>query len=140
MRRLTLLAAATAALVPATLGLLGNESFAQDVPTRVPAQVQIVSRSVASPTTSASMTDPAGHDAGDDKGGLRPSGASDDPAGHDAGDDKGGLRPSGASDDPAGDDAGDDKGGTSSSGSGSGSSGSGSGSGGHGTDDGSGHH
>jgi len=37
MRRLTLAAAAVAALVPATLGLVGNSSFAQSVPARVPA-------------------------------------------------------------------------------------------------------
>ena len=36
--------------------------------------------------------DPATHDLGDDKGGLRAPGVSDDPATHDVGDDKGGLR------------------------------------------------
>ncbi len=42
MRRLSLSVAAVAALVPATLGLLGNSSFAESVPARVPAAAQVV--------------------------------------------------------------------------------------------------
>ena len=50
MRRLTLALAAVAALVPATLGLIGNSSFAQTVPTRVPASAQVVTSSDDTPT------------------------------------------------------------------------------------------
>ena len=76
MRRLTLALAAVAALVPATLGLIGNSSFAQSVPTRVPASAQVVSGTddtpastpSGTPTPSASRTS----EAGDDHGGDRP--------------------------------------------------------------------
>ncbi|MEZ5412297.1 MAG: hypothetical protein R2761_29965 [Acidimicrobiales bacterium] len=47
----------------------------------------------------------------DDKGGLRPDGASDDGPNHDLNDDKGGLRPDGVSDDGPNHDVNDDKGG-----------------------------
>jgi hypothetical protein len=62
-------------------------------------------------TATRRSDDPATHDAGDDKGGLRGGNGADDPAGHDAGDDKGGDRGGHGADDPAGHDAGDDKGG-----------------------------
>ncbi len=70
----------------------------------------IASTTSVTGATRMSSDDPAGHDAGDDKGGVRAAGTSDDPAGHDAGDDKGGVRAAGTSDDPAGHDAADDHG------------------------------
>ncbi|NUR15671.1 MAG: hypothetical protein HOQ13_05085, partial [Dermatophilaceae bacterium] len=42
MRRLTVAAVAVAALVPAALGLIGNRSFAQSIPTHVPPSAQVV--------------------------------------------------------------------------------------------------
>ena len=77
MRRLTLAAAAVAALVPATLGLVGNSSFAQSVPARVPASAQLLPESgdddptptgMPSATPSATPTT----EVGDDHGGDRP--------------------------------------------------------------------
>ena len=65
------------AAVPATMGLMGNASFAERLPVRSP---------------SATAT-------AEDRGGDRLTHASDDPATHDAGDDKGGDRPVGVSDD-----------------------------------------
>lgn len=63
MKRIVMAIAATAAVVPAALGLLGNESFAQSLPTAVPASVQLVSacraRRRGRPTTTAATGPPA---------------------------------------------------------------------------------
>ncbi len=61
MRRISLALAAVVALVPATLGLTDNSSFAESVPTRVPASAQVVSgadddRTTPVPTPAASTT------------------------------------------------------------------------------------
>ncbi|MGO4600952.1 hypothetical protein [Terrabacter sp. 2YAF2] len=92
MRRLTIAAAAVAALVPAILGLVGNSSFAQSVPARVPASAQVVPEAgddnphtgtpVATPTATRTT------EAGDDHGGDRPRDSRTE-----AGDDHGGDRP-----------------------------------------------
>ncbi len=42
MKRIIMTAAALLAVVPASLGLLGNASFAQSVPVRVPAQATVL--------------------------------------------------------------------------------------------------
>ena len=75
MKRIVMAIAATAAVVPAALGLLGNESFAQSLPTAVPASVQLVSSSSSTP---AGTADDNGGDRttrtaepGDDHGGDR---------------------------------------------------------------------
>src|SRR4051794_8684704 len=89
MRRLTLAFAAVAALVPATLGLIGNSSFAQTVPTRVPASAQVVTNDDSSAVPTPVPTRTA--EPGDDHGGDRPSGTRT----AEPGDDHGGDRPSG---------------------------------------------
>ena len=93
MRRLTLAAAAVAALVPATLGLVGNSSFSQSVPARVPASAQVIpaagddhagtpgSAQTSTPSTSRTS------EVGDDHGGDRPRVDRTEP-----GDDHGGDR------------------------------------------------
>jgi hypothetical protein len=112
MRRLTLAFAAVAALVPATLGLIGNSSFAQTVPTRVPASAQLVTNdddSSGTPTPSGTRT----AEPGDDHGGDRPAGTrtaepGDDHGGSDdSGSDDSSGRSSGGhgSDDAGGDDS-----------------------------------
>ncbi len=58
MKRIIISAAALLAVIPASLGLMGNASFAQSVPVRVPAQATLV----GSLSTHV--------EAGDDKGGL----------------------------------------------------------------------
>lgn len=69
MNRIALtVAAAIAALVPATLGLLGNSTFSQSVPIRVPASAQVMPAEDR-PTPSASPTSTS--DALDDHGGDR---------------------------------------------------------------------
>lgn len=68
-RTLVAVGLAIAALIPATIGLLGNSSFAQSVPVRVP-QVAQVLPGEATPTPTPSAT--SSHDAGDDHGGDRP--------------------------------------------------------------------
>ena len=119
MRRLTIAAAAVAALVPATLGLVGNSSFAQSVPARVPASAQVVPESGDDlPHTGTPMATPMPTrttEVGDDHGGDRPRASRTE-----AGDDHGGDRPRDSRTE-----AGDDHGGRVASGS-SGSSGSGS--------------
>ena len=107
MRRLTIAAAAVAALVPAVLGLVGNSSFAQSVPARVPASAQVVREGgddnphtgtpVATPTATRTT------EVGDDHGGDRPRASRTE-----AGDDHGGDRPR-ASRTEAGDDHGVDR-------------------------------
>ncbi len=85
---------AAIAVTPAVLGLAGNHSLTESVAFSAPAQAGLI------PTA----------EPGDDKGGLRPRGASDDKtarptaspsagATSPSGDDKGGLRPRGGSDD-----------------------------------------
>ena len=74
MRRLAIAVAAAAALMPATLGLVGNSSFAESVPTPVPPSAQVL------PPV-------------DDHGGDRPSGTPT----AEPGDDHGGDRSSGSS-------------------------------------------
>ncbi len=70
MNRIALtIAAAVAALVPATVGLLGNSTFAQSVPVRVPVSAQVMPAEVQ-PTSTPSAT--STHDALDDHGGDRP--------------------------------------------------------------------
>jgi len=96
MRRLTIAAAAVAALVPAVLGLVGNSSFAQSVPARVPASAQVVPASgddnprtgtpVATPTATRTT------EVGDDHGGDQPRASRTE-----AGDDHGGrVAPTGS--------------------------------------------
>jgi len=81
MRRLILTAgAALLVAVPAALGLVGNTSFAQSVPVRIPAQATLVDD-----TGSEHPGEPA--EKGDDKGGQRPAGSTE------PGDDKGGPHP-----------------------------------------------
>ena len=123
MRRLTIAAAAVAALVPATLGLVGNSSFAQSVPARVPASAQVVPESGDdNPHTGTPMATPMPTrttEVGDDHGGDRPRASRTE-----AGDDHGGDRPRDSRTE-----AGDDHGGDRPRDSGSHSSG------GHGSDD-----
>ena len=89
MRRLTIAAAAVAALVPATLGLVGNSSFAQSVPARVPASAQIVPEAgVDNPRTGTPVATPRATrttEVGNDHGGDRPRASRTE-----AGDDHGG--------------------------------------------------
>ena len=84
MKRIIITAAALVAAIPASLGLMGNASFAQSVPVRVPAHATL-------------LGDPSKHiEIGDDNGGasahLEPG---DDKGGASAhlepGDDKGGA-------------------------------------------------
>ncbi|GAB3067827.1 hypothetical protein GCM10027053_34680 [Intrasporangium mesophilum] len=147
MRRLALGAALAAALVPASVGLVGNATFSHSVPTPVPASAQLVPLDDPSPThgTSTPQSSRSGEpEPGDDHGGLRTTRAPEPGDDHgglrttrapEPGDDHGGLRTAKAPE------AGDDHGGRSPSGasgtssSGSGTSGRSSGSGGHGSDD-----
>jgi hypothetical protein len=84
MKRIIITAAALVAAIPASLGLMGNASFAQSVPVRVPAHATL-------------LGDQSKHlEIGDDKGGLSTHLESgDDKAGASAhlepGDDKGGA-------------------------------------------------
>ena len=89
MRRLTVAAVAVAALVPATLGLVGNSSFAQSIPTYVPPSAELVTEpgddsphGVTTHGSTPSATRTA--EAGDDKGGQTPRDARTE-----AGDDRG---------------------------------------------------
>jgi hypothetical protein len=89
MKRILITAgAALLAMLPAAMGFIGNTSFSESLPVRVPSQAVVVD-------------DHGGQrnhvQAGDDKGGLRKhSEAGDDKGGQrqhaGAGDDKGGLR------------------------------------------------
>jgi hypothetical protein len=120
--------------VPASLGLVGNASFAQSVPVRAPSQASVVDDKGGLSKHVEAGDDKGGlrkHiEAGDDKGGLsKHVEAGDDKGGlskHiEAGDDKGGLRKHiEAGDDKGGlgkhIEAGDDKGGLSKQASGSG--------------------
>ena len=84
MKRIIISAAALLAVIPASLGLMGNASFAQSVPVRVPAQVT----HVGSQSEHIEIGDDKGGlsthvESGDDKGGLSTH--------VEPGDDKGGL-------------------------------------------------
>jgi hypothetical protein len=87
MRRLALVAAAAIALVPAVLGLFGNDSLAQNVPASISASAALVTADVAptgtpmptstrtTPTSTATTADDHGGDRatrttepGDDRG------------------------------------------------------------------------
>lgn len=84
MKRIIISAAAFLAVIPASLGLMGNASFAQSVPVRVPAHATLV----GSQREHLEIDDHKGglsthFEFGDDKGGLSTHAES--------GDDKGGL-------------------------------------------------
>jgi hypothetical protein len=72
--------AALLVAVPATMGLVGNTSFAQSIPVRVPAQATVLNddhggqRATSTTEPSTSATEP-GHDRHerDDHGGQRPT-------------------------------------------------------------------
>lgn len=67
MKRLSLyLSAIALALVPAAIGLLGNASFSEAVPVRVPPSAQVAA--TTSPTPNASSS-PSGSATSDDEGG-----------------------------------------------------------------------
>jgi len=101
MKRIIIAGAALLAVVPASIGLIGNASFAQSVPVRVPSQATVLDdRGGLSPYA----------EPGDDKGGLSPHAEPGDDKGGlsphaEPGDDKGGLSPHA--------EPGDDKGGLS---------------------------
>ncbi|MEP7018251.1 MAG: hypothetical protein ABI899_09565, partial [Actinomycetota bacterium] len=84
MKRIILTAAALVATIPAGLGMMGNASFAQSVPVRVPAQATL-------------LESPSPHvESGDDKGGSSTHVESGDDKGGssthiESGDHKGGL-------------------------------------------------
>ena len=93
MKRIIITAATLLAVAPASLGLLGNASFAQNIPVNVPSQASVL----------------------DDRGGLRPHA--------EPGDDKGGQNTPAEAGDDKGDqnthaEPGDDKGSDSGSGKG----------------------
>ncbi|HET7400039.1 MAG TPA: hypothetical protein VFJ94_16100 [Intrasporangium sp.] len=113
-RRLILVLAAAGAVIPAALGLLGNASFAESVPTRAPAAAQVVLGEADSPApirTSAATPTPSTTTAADGRGGARPRTTAE------PGDDHGGTSRSGSSGHGSG------SAGSASSGHGSGSSG-----------------
>ena len=87
MRRIILTsAAALLVAVPAAMGLVGNTSFAQNVPVRVPPQANVVDdQGTLRPANATS-----GRDSRDDHGGQRPASSTQGP---DSGDDHGGQRP-----------------------------------------------
>lgn len=138
MIRIALAIGATvAALVPATVGLVGNGTFSQNVPVRIPGTAQVLPADDSTPGPSAS----ASPEAGDDHGGDRPRDSRTEP-GDDrdsrspsasAGHDHGGDRSRSGSDDRRG---ADDRSGSDDSGRGSDDSGSDDhGGSGHGSDD-----
>ena len=84
MKRIIITAAALVAAIPASLGLMGNASFAQSVPVRVPAHATLL----PDPNRHVEIGDDNGGasthvESGDDKGGASASVSS--------GGDKGGL-------------------------------------------------
>jgi len=84
MKRIIITGAALLAIIPASLGLIGNASFAQTVPVRVPSQATLVggqSRHIEIGDDKGGLS--AHVEPGDDKGGLS--------AHVEPGDDKGGL-------------------------------------------------
>jgi len=113
MKRIIITAAALVAAIPASLGLMGNASFAQSVPVRVPAHATL-------------LPDPNRHvEIGDDNGGAGTHVESGDDKGGagthvESGDDKGGASTHVESGDDKGGasthvESGDDKGGASAS-------------------------
>ena len=75
MKRFIIIAAAALlAAVPATLGLVGNASFAQNVPVRVPSQANLVNDKGGLRTPSPSSTT----EDNDDNGGQSGSTSGDD--------------------------------------------------------------
>ena len=117
MIRIALAIGATvAALVPATVGLVGNGTFSQNVPVRIPGTAQVLPADDSTPTPSASASPEVGDDHGGDRprdsrtepGDDRDSRSPSDSAGHDAGDDHGGDRSRSGSDDRRGSDDGSD--------------------------------
>jgi len=85
MKRIILTAgAALLVTVPAAIGLVGNTSFAQTVPVRVPPQATLAVDSGVE--HSAEPSDTSTTEPGDDKGGQRGAGVAE------PGDDKGGQR------------------------------------------------
>jgi hypothetical protein len=89
MKRIIITGAALLAVVPASIGLIGNVAFSQSIPVRVPSQVAPVA-SQSSQSTHLEIGDDKGGltphvEPGDDKGGLTPH--------VEPGDDKGGLTP-----------------------------------------------
>jgi hypothetical protein len=113
MKRIILTAvAALLVTVPAAIGLIGNTSFAQSVPVRVPPRATVVDDTSAEHSAAEHGDDKGGQrspsttEPGDDKGGQRSPSTTEpghDQAGHDQagqrspsttqpGDDKGGLR------------------------------------------------
>lgn len=95
MKRIMMTVAATLlAAVPATVGLVGNTSFAQSVPVRVPSQAVVVDDTAGQSRHRVDTTRKA-----DDKGGLKHAEPGDDKGGLTKkvtgttlrGDDKGGL-------------------------------------------------
>ena len=97
MKRIIITGAALLAIIPASLGLIGNASFAQTVPVRVPSQATLVggqSRHIEIGDDKGGLS--AHVEPGDDKGGLSTHvEPGDDKGGLSAhvepGDDKGGL-------------------------------------------------
>lgn len=91
MRRLALAAAAALALVPAALGLFGNDSLAQNVPASIPASaelltVDVVPTGTPTPTRTVPTAAPSSTTRVDDHGGERTTRTSE------PGDDHGGDR------------------------------------------------
>jgi len=97
MKRIIITAAALVAAIPASLGLMGNASFAQSVPVRVPAHATLL----GDPSKHIEIGDDNGGasahlESGDDKGGASAHLESGDDKGGASthvspGDDKGGL-------------------------------------------------
>ena len=95
MKRIIITAAALLAVVPASLGLVGNASFAQDIPVRVPSQASVLDDHGGLRTHVEPGDDNRGRsthtETGDDKGGQSTPHA-------EPGDDKSGDSGSGKSD------------------------------------------
>jgi hypothetical protein len=102
MKRIIISGAALLACVPASLGLLGNASFSQNLPVSVPSQAFVLNEKGDLTPHLPSSDDKGGQkphaEPGDHKGGLTPTTQpSDDKGGPrphaEPGDDKGGLTP-----------------------------------------------
>ena len=94
MKRIILTGAALLAIVPASMGLIGNASFAQSVPVHVPSQATVLDDKGGLSTHLEPGDDKGGltqhAEPGDDKGGDSGSGKDDtgvDDSGSDGGDD-----------------------------------------------------
>nr|NLI51293.1 hypothetical protein [Propionibacterium sp.] len=116
MRIALAIGAIITALLPATIGLLGNTTFSQSVPVRVPASAQVLpaddSSATGTPTSTSSPRDDNGGDRprdsrvepGDDRD-ASPTASSTPTSTSSPRDDKGGLRSGSDDSDP------DDRGG-----------------------------